>query len=56
MNTPTQPAEPGTEAGVSPTHNPSGIAPNGVPTGMTDAEPTGLPTSDRAKSETAGLD
>ena len=56
MNTPTQPAEPGTEAGVSPARNPSGIAPNGVPKGMTGAEPTGLPTSDRAKSETAGLD
>ena len=54
MNEPIQPAEPGTDNGVSPAHNPTGTTPDGVPVGTGEHEPMGWPTSDRAKTETAG--
>ncbi len=48
MNEPKQPAEPGTDHGVSPAQE-SG----GDPGAAGEHEPKGRPTSDRAKTETA---
>ena len=53
MNEPQQPADPGTEAGVSPAHDPTGTTPNGIPDGTDEHEAKGTPNSDRQKTETA---
>ena len=52
MNTPARPPEPPVE-GAPADHNPTGATPNGIPKGMEDEEATGLPTSDRQRTETA---
>jgi len=55
MNDPKQPAEPGTDDGVSPAHNPTGTTPDGVPESADENEAKGYPNSDREKSEKAML-
>ena len=52
MNTPKRPDEPPTE-GAPLDSNPTGTTPNGIPEGMEDHEATGLPHSERDKTETA---
>ncbi len=39
--------------GASPDHNPSGDTPHGIPEGMKDQDPKGLPNSDRHEAEKA---
>ena len=55
MTKPAQPADPGTDTGVSPATNPTGTTPAGTPASIVDDEPMGSPNSDRAKTETAFL-
>ena len=50
MDEPRQPKDP-PESGSSPSSNPAGKTPDGVPRGTEDHEPKGRPTSDRARTE-----
>lgn len=51
MNQPKQPEDPPTQDGVNPASDPVGTGEHGIPDGMEDARPKGLPTDDRHKTE-----
>lgn len=55
MNEPKVQTEDPPVEGASPGHNPTGDTPHGIPKGIKDDEPKGLPHNDRGATETAPL-
>ena len=53
MNVPKMQTDDPPPEGTSPDHNPDGTMRHGIPNGLEHQDATGIPTSDRGRTETA---